>query len=854
MSDYYSRAKEVACHLGYTEFTALQERAFTEEQIFSDTSQWVFVTGKTSSGKTLIPLMSYFVQYMQGKKLRMLFAVPYRALASQKYEEISSVAKKLGLDLKVEISTGEMRSADTEIRFGRVDIAVIIYEKIFMFTSMDKTFLSNYQLLVMDEIGLTQDIARGLKADFIMARAKMYKNLKVIALGTPYYDWSLYVKSFGFIDIEEKETDERPVKLKTFPVYVSGKTTKWVDHVEEECYAVTEGQLVQEKNKQGDPNPHQWTDKIIEDICMYHLKIGHKILIFINNREEVHRLSQRLCDSLVRQGSLSRWIEKDKISEYIFEKVHLEEDELEDDLYGILEKEDYEAFSYGVGYHNSTLPLAMRTLVEKEILGESGNLQIVCCTETLAYGINSNVDVVIIPNMIKQRTEEVVTSSFLKANEYMNYAGRAGRLHPGSTGDQVGYVYPIIRAKYKNRGEEDLIDQHMAWECLCKEVENPNKIFSRYFNAEDAEKPFYLLSLFSNARERREQVSLREIVQMVASLPAPLEYTFDQQKDVVIPLNYLLKKELIYKIHSNEDIDIENNEMEENNYCLTDSGASLTGFIIRQDDFEKLLFAVERAMYFENICIGDLFYAILSGEEMRHIISNSIGNLYKMQTSKFVQMMKGIAKQLWTERAKFSMQIKLEITQILGVNMTDEAFDMAKFQVKKADGRCNILRVTAALLYRISPYCTAKKMYNRFEIGYSQIQKLAEQISYRLDIAKFSVPVIRTQDGRTMRSLFGRERVESIQNQIEEASNAVYFQLPLKKCRELNLQVTDPESAVIARRLIRIYTTLMGLTKKVKSGKELSKDDKRTIQKCKEKVSRLSDIQKIKYDAFWEVL
>lgn len=847
MLDYYTKVEVLVKKLGYTKFTELQNKAFSCEEMFSDTSSWIFVTGNTSSGKTLIPLMCYFLQFLEGKQPHMLFAVPYRALAAQKFREISSIAAKLKLNLRIEVSTGELRSADTDIRFGNVDIAVIIYEKVFMFASMDKDFFSNYQLLVMDEIGLTQDIARGLKADFIMARTKMYNNLKVIALGTPYYDWSFYQKSFDFICIRE---DRRPIKLKTFPIYVAGKKERRIVHVEEECYAVACGELFHYKNRQDDPNPRQWWDKIIEDICIYHLKNGHKILIFINNREEVHRLSQRLYSTLARQGNLKCWIEEEKVSEYIYSKMQLEEEDAEGDLYGIFDRKDYEAFAYGVSYHNAMLPNVVRTLVEEEILMSSGHLQIVCCTETLAYGINSNVDVVVIPDMIKQRPGEFPPSGFLRANEYMNYAGRAGRLKPESTREQVGYVYPIIRAEYKNQEDQEINNQQVAWNRLCKEIENPEKIFSRYFGAENEEKPFYMLSLFPNSNERIGKISLTQIVQLINSLPVSLECKFSLQKDVILPLNYLLEKRLICR----EDYDEDYDEEEDGVYYLTDTGALLTGFIIRQDDFENLLSVIEMSVSLQNIWIADLFYGIINGEEMRHEISNSIGNLCKMDIGKFEEMMKGIAKQLWTDRDKLSIDMKNEVKQILGIDLTKEKFDLTEFQVRKTDSKCNLLRITTALLFWISPYCTVKKIYNRFGIGYSQMQKLAEKISYHLDIAKFSISVIRTQEGKTMMRLLGRERIQEIQDQIADLSKAVYFQISIDMCKVFKLDVMDPVSALKARQLTRTYIGLVDLAKKIQKGKNLSKKDIMFVQKSRERISKLPDSQRLVFKNFWEVL
>ena len=69
------------------------------------------------------------------------------------------------------MARGINRAADPVICAGDAAIAVIIYEKVFMFASMDRDFLSRYQFLAMDEIGLTQDVSRGMKADFILVRA-----------------------------------------------------------------------------------------------------------------------------------------------------------------------------------------------------------------------------------------------------------------------------------------------------------------------------------------------------------------------------------------------------------------------------------------------------------------------------------------------------------------------------------------------------------------------------------------------------------------------------------------------------------------------------------------------------------
>ena len=229
-----SKYEELSCiarKLGYANLTSLQSAAFRNPHCY-DPAARLFVIGHTSSGKTLIPLLLFFSRHLAGESPKMLFAVPYRSLAAQKSIEIKELADTLGLQLQIEQCTGEFRGADNAVRQGEMDVAIIIYEKIFMFSSMDSTFLEKYDYLVLDEAGLTQDAERGIKADFILAQAHTCRNLNIIMLGTTFYNWTNYANSFGFATVYD---EKRPVELKVFPVYC---TREGINHVEPECASV----------------------------------------------------------------------------------------------------------------------------------------------------------------------------------------------------------------------------------------------------------------------------------------------------------------------------------------------------------------------------------------------------------------------------------------------------------------------------------------------------------------------------------------------------------------------------------------------------------------------------------------
>lgn len=807
----YDRIKELSVKLGYKGFTALQEKAFQESSTY-DLRKWLFVIGATSSGKTLIPLLYYFNQYLQykqeSKSAKMLFAVPYRALAMQKKDEIDELASRLGLALKIVLSTGEFRNDDMDILNGNVNIAVIIYEKVFMFAGMKDEFLKKYDLLVLDEIGLTQDQDRGIKADFILVRAKINATNRVIALGTPFYNWKNYVDMFGFVQIQE---DKRPILLETYPIYY---TKTRVNHVRKDCEAVRERVFPQLQNGAYDVNPRSRLDYIIEDICTYHLRRNHKILIFQNNREEVRLLAQRLYKSLTAKGILSSWIDKVECKKYIRQEIQINS---EDDLYGIMGEEDYQAFASGIGYHNADIPVSLRILIEKEFLRKEGNLRIVCSTETLVYGINSNADVVIIPNMTKQHIEDQQQNSFLYANEYMNYAGRAGRLNselPIDEQGHIGYIYPIIKANYYIPDEcrkSPEKDQKLLWDKLLKSIENPELIISCYYKTDKLQLPFYMLNLFPNTTDSnlyRNSLSLRQMKEFMKKIPGNGEEISNSESKIEDLLRMLIDRQLIYITNDCEDED----EDYEPELCLTDVGKKLSGYVINLKDFDKLMkmtccCITESNEYKIDILIG----IIESGEVMKYASQHiaSISDFYPQNLEKAVEQMNTLLRQNYGQMSRplyrqLEEHLKKYSTWISNNNYKTLAHNS---NFKKQ-------RLLFALLMWSDEKYSIKQLYETLAINYMQIKRFAETVSYRLDIIRLALPVACSDDGQSLYQKLGSNRLQEAEKWLQELSDEIFYRLPTHICRFLNFQCTDPREALKVRDIAKIYTELNALLNK----------------------------------------
>ena len=140
----YQTCLAIMSKIGYAKPTDLQELAFKSAHYGAGARE--FIIGTTSSGKTLIPIVAYLNDLFDSKKAKkMIYVLPYRALANQKEEDIKSVLGKFDNHLNIAISTSEYCISDDDIFNGHCDIAIIIYEKAYSFSVKNKNFLPGHQ-------------------------------------------------------------------------------------------------------------------------------------------------------------------------------------------------------------------------------------------------------------------------------------------------------------------------------------------------------------------------------------------------------------------------------------------------------------------------------------------------------------------------------------------------------------------------------------------------------------------------------------------------------------------------------------------------------------------------------------
>ena len=130
------------------------------------TDRNVVLSIPTAAGKSLIAYLAILHQ-LKTKGGKALYIVPLRALAREKYEELSQFST---FGLKVGISTGDLDESDS--RLSRYDIIICTSEKADSLLRHGITWIDDIHVLVIDEIHLIHDAHRGPTLEVIIARFK----------------------------------------------------------------------------------------------------------------------------------------------------------------------------------------------------------------------------------------------------------------------------------------------------------------------------------------------------------------------------------------------------------------------------------------------------------------------------------------------------------------------------------------------------------------------------------------------------------------------------------------------------------------------------------------------------------
>lgn len=667
----------------YNNFTDLQEEAFLNDEFYSDKD--LFVIGETSSGKTLVAQFAIAMKY-NGKTL---FIVPYRALARQKKAELQHFFD----DKEVVISTSEYRENDNRILSGQVDIAVIIYEKVFLFTALNPKLFSLYDTIVFDEFGLIDNEERGIKADLIFSWTKRFPTVRTVVLATPAFDWSLYADQNRFLIIK---SSDRPVRLNK------------VDIIRHKIKAGEHKGMYTIRLRGDNPSISfedvvGKADDILVHICLEHYKLGHKILVFDNDRTSVREKAKLTYCKFLECGLLKK-ADSDNVEKFK-EKMLKNMNISEENLFLAFDDLDFEMMFCGISFHSAALPLELRFEIENAFLNDEGTLSVVFATETLAFGLNSGVDVVIVASLSKPVIAGAVyTKKLISKNEYMNYIGRAGRY--GKC--ERGYAYTMIQDKNLKIWDETL-------EADTEIIES--KIFSKSPN----ESAMYLMSIIPDSPDC---ITVEQIKEKLSSLLINSDHLNSTHTCFMDSIGEQCEMLAARKLIKQDDSSFELS------YSLTDKGRKLQGYVLNINTYDILagaanLFLNQKRIFYFDYCFQIAQCRQLMENNDVYITRKSVQERERMLTYYFEKM-----------------EPELEKNRHIGWGILQEIQNMyssskyGNFKSGRTNNKYNTRLRIAMILYLRILGRTEEDIGKTCWVGYAAIKKLGEQASYYTDVVQ----------------------------------------------------------------------------------------------------------------------
>ena len=395
------------------ELLPIQEEAVNKCGLFSGGN--LLVSAPTSSGKTFIGELAAFNEAYKGG--RVVYLVPLRAVAEEKYDEFRERYKEYGVS--VIISTGDHREYDQDLLAGNFDLAVVVFEKLLNLSVVNPAVLDSLTLIVVDECQMISAESRGARLEILLTKIRKLSirpriiGLSAVAENTGDFD--------VWLDCKLLAHKERPVELREGVV-----TNDFVfTYREWNTGALGSENLGDDSNK---------GDLTLAALCAGLLQRGDQILVFTDKPDAtITRL-----EHLIRGG-----VTAPAATEAMAQLGTLEATDIRERL--------SDSLAHGMAMHNGDMLLQERLLVERHF--RDGHIRLICATSTLAMGVNlPATDVIIEPPTHPRKTANRWSNAPITVAEFRNMGGRAGRLR---FGDQYGRAILLAPSPFSRDGYVD---------------------------------------------------------------------------------------------------------------------------------------------------------------------------------------------------------------------------------------------------------------------------------------------------------------------------------------------------------------------------------------------------------------
>jgi helicase len=353
-------------------------------------SDHLVVSAPTSSGKTMIGELAALLGAMDRK--RAFFLLPLKALVNDKQRHFANTYHEFGL--RVLRVTGDNSADIPALMRGQYDLCLMTYEVFASLVIGKPHLLEQVGTVVIDEVQMIADRFRGANLEFVLTLLRMRRRIgiepQLIALSAVIGDTNGLERWLGARLLRRTE---RPVPLDEGILRADGRF-RCVDASGAE--QITEP-VISRVFRKGT------SQDLVIPLVQKLVGEGKQVIVFRETKGEARGCARYLAETLGLPPAT------DALDALPSADPSLASGELG------------EALRHGIAFHTTDLDRDERLVVEEQFRAPGTVLRVISATTTLAMGINTPAEVVIVAGLEHPDGPYTVA-------EYKNIIGRAGRL------------------------------------------------------------------------------------------------------------------------------------------------------------------------------------------------------------------------------------------------------------------------------------------------------------------------------------------------------------------------------------------------------------------------------------------